>query len=76
MEIRTSDWLTRGIPQKKLDKEKKKALKEHDRYMRKLKKEQCKKHKNCYGCQYLEPTLFMNGKTTTYDYVCQLDKRV
>ena len=32
--ITTSDWLTRGISQKKLDKEKAKAIKQADRWAR------------------------------------------
>ncbi len=39
MEIQTSDWLTRGIPEKKLAKEKAKAIKKAERWSRRHKKE-------------------------------------
>lgn len=63
-DIPTSDWLTRGIPEKKLLKEKAKALKKHDRYMRKLKRKQCRlMGSNCVECEFHS------------DNACLLDKR-
>jgi len=38
MEIRTSDWLTRGLPEKKLAKEKAKAIKQVERWARRHQK--------------------------------------
>lgn len=73
MTISTSGWLTRETSKskKKRAKEKKKALKKADRHMRKLKKEQCKKHKNCNECPYFQPTLVMTDTTATYGYFCR-----
>lgn len=75
MPISISNWLTRGISKKKLAKEKKKALKEYNKYMRKLKKEYCKKHPYCMDCEYCTTALTVTDTTVTLGNACLLDKQ-
>ena len=68
-DIPITDWLTKGISKRKLAKEKKKALK-------KVKKEQCKKYEDCYGCPYYKQTVVVSDTTMTCCNDCFFDEEM